>query len=154
MSNNTSSILNLTIMPDADTIHTFSDDGSTLPNESYTISGTVEINLLRPIQIRQLYVQFKGTVECVISTSDFFQPHETKASENSDEIPMNKWNTLEASELGFVDRLARKAMGHANASLTIAQERLVVLNEPQVLGVGKTIWPFSLKINNVHKLPP
>lgn len=154
MSNNTSSILNLTIMPDADTIHTFSDDGSTLPNESYTISGTVEINLLRPIQIRQLYVQFKGTVECVISTSDFFQPYETKASENSDEIPMNKWNTLEASELGFVDRLARKAMGHANASLTIAQERLVVLNEPQVLGVGKTIWPFSLKINNVHKLPP
>lgn len=154
MSNNSSSILNLNIIPDADTIHTFSDDGSTLPNESYTISGTVEINLLRPVQIRQLYVQLKGTVACVISTSDFFQPHELRVSNSTDEIPMDKWNTLEANELGFVDRLARKAMGHANASLTIAHERVIVIDEPQVLGVGKTIWPFSLKINNVHKLPP
>lgn len=154
MSNQASSILNLSIIPDANTIHTFSDDGSTLPNETYTISGTVEINLLRPVQIRQLYVQLKGTVECVISTSDFFQPHELRASHSTDEIPMDKWNTLEANELGFVDRLARKAMGHANASLTIAHERIVVVDEPQVLGVGKTIWPFSLNINNVHKLPP
>ncbi|OAD02994.1 hypothetical protein MUCCIDRAFT_109845 [Mucor lusitanicus CBS 277.49] len=154
MSNQSASILNLNIIPDADTIHTFSDDGSALPNESYTLSGTVEINLLRPVQIRHLYVQLKGTVECVISTSDFFQPHELRESRSTDEIPMDKWNTLEANELGFVDRLARKAMGHANASLTIAHERIVVVDEPQVLGVGKTIWPFSLKINNVHKLPP
>lgn len=153
MSNNSSSILNLIITPDLDTIHTFSDDGRTLPNESCIISGTVEINLLRPIQIRQLYVQLKGTVNCVISTSDFFQAQEAKIP-NTDEIPMNKWNTLESNELGFVDRIARKALGHANASLTIAHERIGIIDEPQVLGVGKTTWPFSLKINNMHELPP
>ncbi|KAI8646407.1 hypothetical protein BD408DRAFT_268194 [Parasitella parasitica] len=154
MSNHSSSILHLNIIPDVDTIDTFGDDDeTTLPNESYTISGTVEINLLRPIQIRQLYVQLKGTVNCVISTSDFFQSQEAGATV-TDEIPMSKWNTVESSQLGFVDRIARKAMGHANASLTIAHERIAVVDEPQVLGVGKTSWPFSLKINNMHKLPP
>ena len=153
MSNNSSSILNLIIIPDLDIIHTFSDDDRTLPNESCIISGIVEINLLRPIQIRQLYVQLKGTVDCVISTSDFFQAQETNVP-NTDEIPMDKWNTLESNELGLVDRIARKALGHANASLTIAHERMVIIDEPQVLGVGKTTWPFSLKINNMHKLPP
>ncbi|CEP10353.1 hypothetical protein [Parasitella parasitica] len=154
MSNHSSSILQLNIIPDIDTIDTFGDDdGTTLPNETYIISGTVEINLARPIQIRQLYVQLKGTVNCVISTSDFFQPQEASAS-TTDEIPISKWNTVESSQLGFVDRIARKAMGHANASLTIAHERIAVIDEPQVLGVGKSSWPFSLKINNMHKLPP
>jgi hypothetical protein len=146
------SCLTLNIFPDTDTIHTFSDDGTTLPNESYTISGTVEVNATRPIQIRQLSVQFQGIVDCVISTTDFFQEH--SSTKFGDEIPLHKWNTIDPSELGFVDRMTRKALGQSNASLTIADERVDIFTEPQLLGIGKTSWPFILKINNVHLLPP
>jgi hypothetical protein len=145
------SCLTLNIISDYDTIHTVRDDGTTVSNESYTISGTVEINVTRPIQIRQLSVQFKGNVDCVISTTDFFQESTSKFG---DEIPLDKWNTIDSSELGFVDRMTRKALGQANASLTIANECVDIFNEPQLLGVGKTSWPFILKINNVHLLPP
>lgn len=147
------SCLTINIIPDSDTIHTFSDDGTTLPNESYTISGTVEISATRPIQIRQLSVQFKGIVDCVISTADFFE-EPSSSNKCGDEIPLHRWNTIDPSELGFVDRMTRKALGQANASLTASNERIDIFSEPQVLGVGKTCWPFTLKINNVHLLPP
>ncbi|KAG2234079.1 hypothetical protein INT48_006224 [Thamnidium elegans] len=149
------SFITFNIIPDLDTIHTFDNDtGLTLPNESFTITGTVEVTLARPIQIRQLYVQFQGNIDCVISTSDFyFNSMQPLDNPYGDEIPIDKWNTIDSSEIGFIDKLTRKALGQANANFTIADQRVNILNQSQVLPIGKSSWPFSLTIQNTHTLP-
>lgn len=149
------SIITFNIIPDLDTIHTFDNDtGSTLPNESFTITGTVEVTLARAIQIRQLYVQFQGNIDCVISTSDFYYNSMQPLNEPyGDEIPVDKWNTIDSSDIGFMDKLTRKALGQANANFTVADQRVYILNQSQVLPVGKTSWPFSLTVKDTHTLP-
>lgn len=149
------SFITFNVIPDLDIIHTFNNDtGLTLPNESFTITGTVEVILAHPIQVRQLYVQFRGNIDCVISTSDFYYNSMQPINEPyGDEIPMNKWNTIDSRDIGFMDKLTRKALGQANASFTVVDQRVNILNESQVLPIGKTSWPFSLTIKDTHKLP-
>ncbi|GAA5802314.1 hypothetical protein HPULCUR_007778 [Helicostylum pulchrum] len=149
------SFITFNIIPDLDTIHTFDNDtGSTLPNESFTITGTVEVTLARPIQIRQLYVQFQGNIDCVISTSDFyFNSMQPLDEPYGDEIPVDKWNTIDSSDIGFMDKLTRKALGQANANFTVTDQRVNILNQSQVLPVGKSTWPFSLTVKDTHTLP-
>lgn len=150
------SFIDFNIIPDIDVIHTFDNNtGLTLPNESFTITGTVELTLTRPINIRQLYVQFQGSVDCVISASDFYLNSTTQPTGDSygDEIPIEKWNTINSSEIGLMDKLTRKALGQANASFIMVDQRVDILNESQVLPIGKSSWRFSLTINDTHKLP-
>ncbi|KAI9487552.1 MAG: hypothetical protein EXX96DRAFT_553733 [Benjaminiella poitrasii] len=148
-----SSVLKLNIIPDTEVINTFSEESRITPNENYVISGRVEIELTRPIQIRQLIVEFRGRVECIISASDYFQ-ETVPETPYRDEIPLKKWTTINSNEMGLMNRIVRKAVGQAMSYLTISHEHLVLLDEPQLLGIGKRSWPFSLKINNVHLLPP
>ncbi|KAI8979176.1 hypothetical protein BDF20DRAFT_868052 [Mycotypha africana] len=148
----TAAIITLNIIPDSDTIHTFSNDDSTLPNESYILTGKVEVSLARSIQIRQLSIKFKGTVDSVITGTDFFNEH-YRHNKYRDEIPIAKWDTVGVNN-SFVNKFARKALGHGNATLTVINEQLDLFTQPQVLRVGTTVYPFSLNIKNVHLLPP
>ncbi|KAI7906164.1 uncharacterized protein BX663DRAFT_499073 [Cokeromyces recurvatus] len=149
-----SSILKLNIISDTDVINTFIDGNSIIPNESYVISGRVEIELAHPIQIRQLMVEFKGRIECIITSSDYFQDN-TYNTACKDEIPLGKWFTITSNnELGFIDKITRKAAGQSKCFIDICHEQLILLDEPEILDIGKKSWPFSLKINNVHLLPP
>ncbi|RCI04484.1 hypothetical protein CU098_001857 [Rhizopus stolonifer] len=137
--------LKLNIVPDVDTIHSFANETT---HEPYTITGTVELELLRPIHIRQLVIGFKGHVDCAISSADFFQDY---ANKDGDELPYSKWNT--AQPKGWVDTLTRKAMGEANATWTIIKKQVTLMQEQQ-LSIGKSSWPFSITIDNVDALPP
>lgn len=147
--------IQLNILPDIEIINTFkTDERTTIPNNTYTLTGTVEIMLARPIQIRQLYVQFQGQIDCLISTADFYRIHEPSNTNQRDEIPLSKWNTIDTNELGLIDKIMRKALGQSNASLTVIDKRVMLIDTPQELKMGKTCWPFAITINNMHLLPP
>lgn len=150
-----SSVFTVNIKPDLKYIETFSDtNGLTIPNESHTITGTVEINLICPIQVRQLYVQFQGYISCNISALDFLQDRITKP-DYGDEIPLNKWETIDSSKFGIVDKLSKRALGYSSAIATIVKQRVFLIdNKVQDLPVGKSVWPFSLTVQNVNELPP
>ncbi|KAI8378172.1 hypothetical protein EDC96DRAFT_493825 [Choanephora cucurbitarum] len=145
------SAIQLNIVSNVDTIHTFhSEDDTSLPDESYSITGVVELDLYHPIHIRQLSVQFEGQIESIFSTSDFFQ--DTNNTKANDEIPLNKWSTVESGKL--MDRLTRKAMGETSATFSILKEKVKILQGSHYLNKGKYSWPFSIVIQNVASLPP
>ncbi|CAO3683002.1 unnamed protein product [Rhizopus stolonifer] len=143
--------LSLTIIPDTDTIDTFHNN-TTLPNQVYVIKGTVEINVSRPIQVKQLYVQFRGNVESLVGVSDL--QFEEKHAVFGDQIPIDQWETLDDDELSLVSRLSRRAFGQSLAIYSLIDESLCLLDEPRLFPKGKTSWPFHLTLHQIHLLPP
>lgn len=150
-----SSLIHLDIIPDTEVIDTFNSyDNSTIPNEVFHLKGTVEINLDRPVEVKELYVQFRGTVESVISIGDFYYNTECGSKTYGDEIPVCKWNTVDSSEISLIESISRKAAGQANSILPIVDERYPVISKQTILPNGKSSFPFTIMINNAHQLPP
>lgn len=133
------------------TIDTFHNN-TILPNQVYVIKGTVEISVSRPIQVKQLYVQFRGNVESLVGVSDL--QFEEKHTVFGDQIPIDQWETLDDDELGLVSRLSRRAFGQSLAIYSLIDESLCLLDEPRLFPKGKTSWPFHLTLRHIHLLPP
>lgn len=138
-------MITLDVLPDTETIHNFIH-GTVLPNECFQMTGIIEINITRPVQIKQLQVRFQGKIDCVLSTLDF---HDNLR--RGDEVPMEQWNTNESKRL--MDKITRTALGQSNVHYTLVDEYAVLVNETHCLPMGKSSLPFCLKINNVHCLP-
>lgn len=150
-----SSLIRLDIIPDAEVIDTFNSyDNTTIPNEVFWLKGTVEISLERPVEVKELYVQFRGTVESVISIGDFYYNTECGSKTYGDEIPVYKWNTVDSSEISLIESISRKAAGQANSILPIVDERYPVITKQTILPNGRSSFPFTIMINNAHQLPP
>lgn len=148
---NSNSILTIDIQPDTETIETFNHN-SILPNETYTITGTLQVHLTRPMQIRQIYIRFQGVVTSILSSIDFLRD-KSEMPPYGDEIPLEKWET-NVENISLMDKVARKAFGYSNISYTVVKEVAYVLDELQELPAGVSSWPFSITINKLHLLPP
>lgn len=145
------SVLTINIKPDIETIETF-NDSLTIPNETLTITGTIEAHLTRPMQIRQIYIRFQGGVTSILSSIDYLRD-KSNVPAYGDEIPLEKWETNE-DNISLMDKVARKAFGYSNVHHQIIKECSNIVEESQELQTGTTSWPFSITINNVHQLPP
>jgi hypothetical protein len=145
------SVLSINIKPDIETIETFNDN-FTIPNETLTITGTMEIHLTRPMQVRQIYIKFHGGITSILTSLDFLRD-KSDIPAYGDEIPLEKWETNDEN-ISIMDKVARKAFGYSNVHQTIVKEYTYLVDEPQDLQIGTTSWPFSITIHNVHQLPP
>lgn len=137
-------MITIVIEPDTKSIHSFIN-GRVLPNECFHMTGILEINTARPVQIRQLQIRFKGNVESILSTTDLHD-----SLKKGDEIVMERWNTKEPTR--FIDKLTRGALGQTQVKYTLIDECAVL--DTQSLPLGKTRLPFCLTINKAHCLPP
>ncbi|KAG1449873.1 hypothetical protein G6F46_005776 [Rhizopus delemar] len=140
-------VLSLTILPDTDMIDTFNND-TILPSEVYVMTGQVELSVLRPIQVSQLHVQFRGRVESLVGLSGL--QLDEKHAVFGDEIPVDQWETIQRDRLGLV----RKTCGQPLAILPLADEQRVLFDDLRWLPKGKTSWPFQLTLRRIHLLPP
>ncbi|KAI7897046.1 uncharacterized protein EV154DRAFT_115294 [Mucor mucedo] len=138
-------MITIVLEPDTSSIHNFSH-GTVLPNESFQMTGMVEIQAIRPVHIKRLHIGFHGRVQTVLSTTDL---HDSLTM--GDEVPMDRWNTNMPTK--FMDKLTRGVLGQTQVHYTLVDESVVIL-ESQCLPMGKTRLPFSLNIKNIHCLPP
>ena len=149
-----SPIISLNVIPETDYIDTFNSyDNSIVPNETFYIKGIVELDLERPIEVRELYVQFRGTVESVISMADFYYNNECQ-NKDDDEVPVNKWATMNTYETKFIESFSRNALGQSNFTFVTVNERVALIDEQTLIPEGKSILPFNIKVDNAHLLPP
>ena len=157
------SVISIDIQPETDSVHLFTGENM-VPHETVTIKGHVQLTLLRPIQIRQITIQLKGTVRNIIS-NDILRTTEPLIDENDAQLwPVAVLHSN--SNITMVDRMTRRAlnaaMGYASSSQTIIRERVHLFNNsnnnkslpPKSLPAGVTRYPFELTIHNADQLPP
>ncbi|KAI8149339.1 hypothetical protein BJV82DRAFT_587637 [Fennellomyces sp. T-0311] len=153
------SVVSIDIQPETDTLNLFTGENM-IPNAAFTLKGHVQLTLLRPIQVRQITIQLKGTVRNIIS-NDILRQTEPLLDENDVQLwPVAVLHSN--STIPLVDRVTRRALnaalGYASASQTIIRESVHLFDNstssPVSLEAGVTRWPFELVINNVDQLPP
>ncbi|KAI9493797.1 hypothetical protein BDB00DRAFT_354920 [Zychaea mexicana] len=165
------SVISIDIQPESDSVHLFKGENM-IPNETVTLKGHVQLTLLRPIQIRQITIQLKGTVRNIIS-NDILRSTEPLFDENDTHL----WPVAvlqSNSNIPLVDRVTRRAlnaaMGYTSASQTIVREQTHLFNAQSnsttssssskksapiiALPAGVTRYPFELTIPNADQLPP
>ncbi|KAI9260655.1 hypothetical protein BDA99DRAFT_560722 [Phascolomyces articulosus] len=159
------SVISIDIQPENESIHLFTGENM-IPNETITLKGHVQLTLLRPIQIRQITIQLKGTVRNIIS-NDILRSTEPLIDENDAQL----WPVAvlhHNSNIPLMDRMTRRAlnaaMGYASASQTIIREQIHLFNNSEnsdskslpiiSLEAGITRYPFELTIHNADQLPP
>lgn len=148
-------ISSLHVHTESDAIHLYTGENM-IPNSSYVLHGHVELNIRRPVRIRQISVQFKGTVHNVIS-NELIQHHQD-ISANSDFWPIT---IVSKQSTAIFERMSRfavsTALGYTISNQKIVRQRVDLLPADATttrIEPGVSRWPFALEIDHPEKLLP
>ncbi|CDS03520.1 hypothetical protein LRAMOSA00922 [Lichtheimia ramosa] len=148
-------ISSLHVHTESDAIHLYTGENM-IPNSSYVLHGHVELNIQRPVRIRQISVQFKGTVHNVIS-NELIQHHQD-ISANSDFWPIT---IVSKQSTAIFERMSRfavsTALGYAISNQKIVRQKVDLLPADATttrIEPGVSRWPFAIEIDHPEKLLP
>lgn len=161
-------LVTLDIHTEPESIQIFGDD-ATLPENSTTLRGYVELRLTRPVQLKQITVQLEGLVRSIVcSDIPRSQEEDDKAVDGLLNDPriwpssiLYNGRSSSLKQLPLVDRMSRRALhtaqGYSTATRTVLRYRTHCLPEQQpakTIVAGVTRWPFAIRIDNLQQLPP
>ncbi|ORY94550.1 hypothetical protein BCR43DRAFT_525743 [Syncephalastrum racemosum] len=162
------SLVTLNIHTEPDSIQIFGGD-ATVPEDTATLRGYVELRLTRPVQLKQITVQLEGVVRSIVCSDIPRSQEEDDKGVGGFLSDSRMWpssilyngRSSSFEQLPLMDRLSRRALhaaqGYSTATHTVLRHRTLCLPEHQPaksINAGVTRWPFIIHIDNLQQLPP